>query len=44
MQKESFIFDKKYFITIMDENINEYEIKYNQYLHVNKDTFEIKSY
>lgn len=44
MQKESFIFDKNYFITIMDEDINEYEIRYNQYLHVNKDTFEIKSY
>ena len=41
MQNEYFIFDEQYSVIIMDSNINEYEIKYNNYLHVYEDKFEI---
>ena len=41
MQNQYFIFDEQYSVIIMDSNINEYEIKYNNYLHVCEDKFEI---
>ena len=41
--KMRYVFDNEYTIQIMDSEINEYNIKYGHYLHVNKDNFEIKS-
>ena len=41
MQDEHYIFDNNYKITLMDSNINEYEITYNQYVHIFEDKLEI---
>ena len=43
LTNEHYIFDDKYTIQIMDSEIDEYNIKYGQYLYINKDTFELKS-
>ena len=39
---EHFVFDEYYNIEVMDNNTDTYNIKYNQCLIVNKDSFEIK--
>ena len=40
---EYYVFDKNYTIQIMDSEIDEYNIQYGQYLHINNDTFDLKS-
>lgn len=41
MQNNNYYFDEDYIISIMDSNITEYEIKYNEYLHIGKNDFSI---
>jgi len=42
-QSEKFVFDKNYTIYIMDNNIERYELKYNEYILLNKHKFQILS-
>jgi hypothetical protein len=42
-QSEKYIFDKNYTIYIMDINIERHELKYNEYILLDKHTFEILS-
>lgn len=41
--KDYFIFDKNYNVEVMDSNVETINIKYNEYLQVNRDNFEIKT-